>query len=304
MPKAQTLSLVANRFPALSRGLLTLSISGYIPPIHRHWFFKKLASELFDQMGFPIWGSSCRLHIPAELRPVYLEYFNFLDHEPLTRRVIAGFLKPGATFLDVGANIGYYTLLAAGRVGPKGKVHSIECSPETFAVLSENVRRNNLKNVSLYQVAAARENGELQMNVSAVGLHWLSLHENYPKTEGTGKVARVPAKPLDDLIPSPVDVVKIDAEGVDLEVLQGMPRILRENPRIALVVEWCPGMLSEAGKDPLELPEWLKSAGFTKISVLDEQTDKPMKLDHAIELVKANRLPSNWVADLAAQRPH
>ena len=303
MSTSHTLSLVANRFPSLSRGVLKLSISGYLPPIHRHWFFKKLATELFDQIGFPIWGSSCRLHIPAELRPVYLDYFHFLDHEPLTRRVIASLLKPGHTFIDVGANIGYYTLLAAGRVGPKGKVHAVECSQDTFAILSENVRRNSLKNVTLHAVAAAKERGELKLNVSAIGLSWFNLHENWPKAEGSGTVATVPAIPLDELISSPVDVVKIDAEGADLEVLQGMTRILSENPRISLVVEWSPTLLAEAGKDPLELPEWLKAAGFTSISVLDEQTNKPMSLSHAVDLVKTGRLPVTWVADLVAQRP-
>lgn len=303
MSTSHALSLVANKFPSLSRGVLKLSISGYLPPIHRHWFFKKLATDLFDQIGFPIWGSSCRLHIPAELRPVYLDYFHFLDHEPLTRRVIAGFLKPGHTFIDVGANIGYYTLLAASRVGPKGKVHAVECSRETFAILSENVRRNSLKNVTIHPVAAAKERGEVKLNVSAIGLSWFNLTEQWPKVQRSGTVAAVPAIPLDELISSHVDVMKVDAEGADLEVLQGASRILSDNPRIAVVVEWAPTMLSEAGKDPLELPEWLKASGFNRISVLDEQTDKPMKLEHAIRLVKTGRLPLNWVADLAAQRP-
>ena len=303
MRPSQTLSAVANRFPAFSRGILELSISGYLPPIHRHWLFKKLASQLFDQIGFPIWGSPYRLHIPRELRPVYLDYFHFLDHEPLTRRTIAGLLRPGDTFLDVGANIGYFTLLAAGRVGPKGRVHSVECSRDTFNVLAENVRRNDLKNVTLHCVAAAKNRGELRLNVSAIGLSWFSLHDNWPKIEGAAAVATVPAVPLDDLITSPVHVVKIDAEGADLDVLQGMPRLLAENKRLSLIVEWSPALLLDAGKDPLELPAWLRASGFTRISVLDEQTDKPMSLERAEELVRGRRLPLKWVADLVAQRP-
>ncbi len=302
MSMSTSLAQVATRFPSVSRGILSLSVSGYVPPIHRHWFFNSLAGQLFDEVGFPMWGSPYKLHIPRELRPIYLGYFHFLDHEPLTRRVFANLLRPGSAVIDVGANIGYYTLLAAARVGVKGKVHSVECSRETLAILKENVRRNNLKNVTIYPVAAAKERGELRLNVSAIGLSLLPLHENWPKVSGSGTTVTVPAVPLDELISSPVHAVKIDAEGADLEVLQGMKRILSENQSISVIVEWAPPLLAEAGKDPLELPRWLREAGFTKITVLDETTNKRTSVDAVVDQVRAGNLPPRWVGDLFAQR--
>jgi FkbM family methyltransferase len=293
---------VARKFPSISREVLKLSVQGRFPPIHRHWFFQSLARDLFDGRGFPMWGSSCRLYIPRELYPIYLEYFNFLDHEPLTRSVIASLLKPGSVFIDVGANIGYYTLLAAGKVGPKGRVHSVECSPDTLILLRENVRRNQLENVDIYPVAASNVRGELTLNVSAIGLSLFSLHSNWPTLARSSDTVKVPSMPVDELVHSPVDVVKIDAEGADLDVLKGMSRLLSENKSVSVIVEWAPPLMAEAGKDPFELPRWLQEAGFTIISVLEESTNRRLSLDQASEMVREKKMAAGWVGDIFAQR--
>jgi len=293
---------VARKFPPISREVLKLSVQGHFPPIHRHWFFQSLARDVFEDKGFPMWGSSNRLYIPRELYPIYLEYFNFLDHEPLTRSVIASLLKPGSVVIDVGANIGYYTLLAAGRVGPKGHVHAVECSPDTLALLRNNVKRNNLQNVDIYPVAASNVRGELTLNVSAIGLSLFELHSNWSKVARTGGTVTVPSMPVDELVHSTVDVVKIDAEGADLDVLKGMSRILSENKNISVIVEWAPPLIAESGKDPFELPRWLQEAGFKIVSVLEEPTNRRLTFEQASEMVKAKRLPAGWVGDLFAQR--
>jgi len=302
MKKSQMAAAVARKFPTVSREVLKLSVQGHFPPLHKHWFFQSLARDLFDDRGFPMWGSACRLHIPRELYSIYLEYFNFLDHEPLTRSIFASLLKPGSIVIDVGANIGYYTLLAADKVGPKGRVHAVECSPDTLILLRENVRRNDLQNVEIYPVAASNAHGELTLNVSAIGLSLFSVHSKWPTPARTSNTVTVPAIPLDELVHSPVDVVKIDAEGADLDVLKGMSRILSENKGISLIVEWAPPLLAEAGKDPLELPRWLQDAGFKIISVLEENTNKQLSLEQTIEMLRAKRITGGWVGDLFAQR--
>ncbi len=293
---------VARKFPSISRQILNLSVKGHFAPIHRHWFFRALAGDLFHEQGFPMWGSSYRLYIPRELYPIYLEYFNFLDHEPLTRKVFSKLLNPGSVVIDVGANIGYYTLLAAGKVGPTGKVHSVECSPDTLAVLRENVRKNNITNAEIYPVAASDKRGDLTLNVSAIGLSLFSLHSNWPAMSRTNGTVRVPAMPMDELVHSPVDVVKIDAEGADLEVLKGMSKLLSENKNISVIVEWAPPLLADAGKDPLELPRWLQDAGFKIVSVLEEGTNRRLSLEEAIAMVRGKKIGSGWVGDLFAQR--
>lgn len=302
MNRSTLAASTARKFPSFSRQVLTLSVQGHFPPIHRHWLGQSIARDLFDGLGFPMWGCSCRLYIPRELHKIYLEYFNFLDHEPLTRRIFASLLKPGAVVIDVGANIGYYTLLAADKIGPKGKVHSVECSPDTLVLLRENVRRNELKNVEIYPVAASDVRGELTLNVSAIGLSLFELHSNWSKVANTTGTVTVPAMPMDELVHSRVDVVKIDAEGADLDVLKGMSRILSENKGISVIVEWALPLIAKSGKDPLELPRWLQDAGFKIISVLEEGTNKQLSLDHAIELFRQEKMSPGWVGDLFAQR--
>jgi FkbM family methyltransferase len=302
MKRSELFARIAKKVPSLSRLILTLSIRGFLPPIHNHWFFRSLASDLFQGVGFPMRHSPYRLYIPRELHSVYLDFFDMLDHEPLTSNVFLTLLKPGNVVIDVGANIGKYTLLASGLVGPAGRVHAVECSPETLALLTNNVARNNLQNVAIHQVAASSAPGTLSLNITAIGLSWFKPGPQWPAVQGSGTTVSVPAMPLDDIIPSPVHLVKIDAEGADLEVLKGMKRILSENDRVSVIVEWAPPMLVEAGKDPLELPRWLQEAGFGKISVLDEYYNKRRSLDETIEMVRAKKLPPDWFCDLFAQK--
>ena len=279
-----------------------MSIRGQLPAIHRHWLAREVASDVFENAGVPMRHNPSRLYIPKSLHPVYFGYFDFLDHEPLTTSVFTGLLKPGAVVIDVGANIGHYTLLAAGMVGPKGKVHAVECSPETLSVLRGNVQRNRLQNVEIHPVAASSVRSTLDLNVTAIGLSWFNPHSNWPSVKGSGTTITVPAVPVDELVFSRVDVVKIDAEGVDLEVLKGMQRILTENRDISIIVEWAPPLLVEVGKDPLELPNWLREAGFNKISVIDEIHNKQRPLEEAIRMVQAGSLAKDWVGDLFARR--
>ena len=302
MNRSAIAAAVARKFPPITREVLKLSVQGHLPPIHRHWFFQSLARDVFQDQGFPMWGSSNRLYIPRDLHPVYLEYFNFLDHEPLTRSVIASLLRPGSVFVDVGANIGYYSLLASSKVGPKGRVHSVECSPDTFLLLENNVKKNNLRNVDLYPVAASNVRGELTLNVSAIGLSLFELHSNWSKVARSAGTVTVPAMPVDELVHSRVDVAKIDAEGADLDVLKGMSRILSESQNISIIVEWAPPLLEQSGKDPFELPRYLQNLGFQIVSVLEEPTNRRLTLAQASEMVRSKKLPAGWVGDLFAQR--
>ena len=302
MKRSGIVKTLARKFPSVFRGLVTLSVRGYLPRIHKNWLVRSLAFELFSETGFPMWGSPCRLHIPRELLTVYLDYVDFLDHEPLTRRVLMGLLKAGSVFIDVGANIGYYTLLAASKVGPRGRVHAVECSLNNLTMLKENVRKNNLQIVEIHPYAAASTRGELTLQVAVLGFSALGPTLRWPNLPDIGHVVRVPAVPLDEIIVSPVDLVKISAEGADLEVLTGMERILSEYQRLSLIVEWAPLQLADAGKDPLELPRFLQEAGLGRIEVLDQYCNRRRSLKETIEMLRAGKLPNAWVCDLFVQR--
>jgi len=302
MKRSDLVSRAAKISPSLFRSVFAHSVRGNLPPIHKHWLMKSVAADLFEEQGFPMRGTPYRLHIPRELQSVYLGYFDFLDHEPLTSKVFKSVLKPGDVVIDVGANIGHYTLLAASVVGPLGRIHAVECSPGTLALLSNNVAKNKLQNVAIHPFAASNQRGTLPLNVTAIGLSWFNPHSNWPAVSGSGTSLEVQAVPVDEIVSPPVNLVKIDAEGVDLDVLKGMTHILSESPGVSIIVEWAPPLLAEIGKDPLEMIRWLQDAGFSNITVIDEINQKQHSLDEAIALLRDGRLAHDWVGDLFAQR--
>jgi FkbM family methyltransferase len=175
-------------------------------------------------------------------------------------RILDKALKPGGSVVDVGANIGYNTVYAAHLVGPAGRVVAIEPAPDNLRVLRENVAANRLANVTVHAVAAGRADEVrdlyLRGDVSAVN----SLYPDSMYAEVTG-IEQVRVTPLDDLVEFDPDLVKIDVEGAELDVIAGMPRMLR-NRAMQLLVEWHPRLQEAAGYPPDALPRALVDQGF------------------------------------------
>jgi len=153
-------------------------------------------------------------------------------------------LKPGMTVVDVGASFGFYTCLAAGAVGPSGKVYAFEPFMPTYNLLLRNIERNGLKNVLPSSEAISNKIGimDTYLNQSEAGII------SAPQVTSTGVIPmQVPCISLDNVLTSPLDVVKIDAEGYDLHVIQGMERLIEENKNLVLFVEVGPKWLKHAG---------------------------------------------------------
>ncbi len=107
---------------------------------------------------------------------------------------------------------------------------------------------------------------------------------------------------LDTIIRGPVDAIKIDVEGVELMVLDGIARILSENPAIFLWVEWAPYCMRNAGYEPMDLLDRLRTLGFSKITVLDDRQNRSCSLDAFLPTVNLRDLPPAWYVNLLAQR--
>jgi FkbM family methyltransferase len=184
------------------------------------------------------------------------------EWEPHLTKVLSDLIKPKMTVVDVGANFGYYTLLAASLVTSEGRVYAFEPNPSTFKILSNNVGANWYGEwVRCFQCAildVAKE-VELFAGTSFVGASSIFL------TEFVGedyRRVRVPAKPLDEIVTGPVDVMKIDAEGSEPFVFEGMKRVLENSPNIKIVMEVNVAALHQAGIDPKTFLDKLAGLGF------------------------------------------
>jgi FkbM family methyltransferase len=177
------------------------------------------------------------------------------------QRMLDTMVKPGDTVVDVGANIGYNTLYAAHRVGAAGRVYAIEPAQDNLSVLYANLFANRLRNVIVLPYAAGSlsevKSFFLRGDISAVN----SLFKDNFYAAITQTV-EVLARPLDDLIPGTPTLVKIDVEGGEIEVLQGMSRLLNSQS-LRLIVEWHPTLQQAAGHSPDALPRYLINLGFT-----------------------------------------
>jgi FkbM family methyltransferase len=190
--------------------------------------------------------------------------------EPGTRSVISKVLTPGMTFVDVGAHIGLLTLSAARAVGSGGKVLAVEPVPLSFKLLNQAITINGmLDRVDAIRVAAGTRRTRSRFYVMNVLGH-SSFFQSAQPTEVETEI-EVDVMPLDDLVQpgERVDLVKIDVEGAELAVLEGMTRIIAENPHLAIIAEYGPAHLK---RNQITSEKWFaafESRGFEPF-VIDE----------------------------------
>ncbi|MCY7398877.1 MAG: FkbM family methyltransferase [Sphingomonas bacterium] len=174
--------------------------------------------------------------------------------EPGTVAVIRQLLDVGDTMIDVGAHIGLITLIASKKVGESGRIIAIEPVSRCAKALETMLHVNFLDScVQVNRCAAGRTRGKSQINVGRILGHSSLL----PLEEST-ESAMVDVKPIDEIVPAgtSVKLVKLDVEGYELECLEGMSRLLDENPNIGIVAEFGPSHLTRAG---LSISEWFNA---------------------------------------------
>jgi len=153
-------------------------------------------------------------------------------------------VKPGDYVLDIGANIGWYSLVLARLVGDSGRVYAIEPIPQTFRLLAAVARRLGLRNVELVNCALSHENGSAAMEIPLHDYGGANFYMARIVSDDTsectlGKLV-VPVRSLDSIISArsanAVTFVKCDVEGHELAVIKGASQFF-ENARPALMIE-------------------------------------------------------------------
>ena len=207
------------------------------------WFQWRVTKKRAKWSGKPqkretklFWGQAMTIVYPEYVSSKIGRYGYF---ETDMTSMLIDVLRPGMVVYDVGSHFGYFSMLASELVGRQGRVFALEPTAHTFGVLEENAARR--QNISCHNVAAFRESGEITFRDQ--GLHDSSLNfivsGDHPvdANDSRGRVIQVPAVKLDDFARQHVDpdFVKIDAEGAEGPILEGMSDIIqRKHPTISL----------------------------------------------------------------------
>jgi FkbM family methyltransferase len=211
----------------------------------------------------------------ADIVQKYIYYFGIW--EPALTAFMQERFRPGDGFIDVGANVGYFSLLASRLVGGSGKVVAIEASPVTFDKLRAHLDENGAANVRAVNVAVADRDGRVPIYQGP--LHnsgTTTIVEHLAQSTGCQFVAEVDARPLSTIVTDEewgcARIVKIDVEGFEWNVVQGMTDLLRRGRTdLEIVMEVSPSGLDSLGKTPADLLAIFAAAGFNPY-VLDNLT--------------------------------
>ena len=220
-------------------------------------------------------------------------------YEPFETDLIKTKINKGDTVLDIGANIGYYTLIFARSVGNTGKVYAFEPDPENFALLKRNVEINGYDNVVLEQNAVYNKSGKIELFLNENNK---SDHRVY-RTMSSQPSIIIDAVTLDDYFygyKGRLDLIKIDIQGAEMTALQGMSSILKQNRDVVYISEFFPAAMNSFGNDPEEYLGILNQYGFTLFDV--DEKEKDLRASDIPILLRKYTASNKKCANLLCQR--
>lgn len=188
------------------------------------------------------------------------------EYEPACTAIIRQHVAPGHTFVDVGANVGFFTLLAAGRVGPTGHVLAFEPIVHNYRLLEKSIALNELANVQLHRTALLDRSGCVEF------LQWERRNSGsfHLLNDASWDRARysVEAAAFDELFTGQrLDFVKIDVEGAEGLVLDGMREAIRRH-RPIILFEYSPTAIADLSRrDPAQVLQGLHALGYSTVEV-------------------------------------
>jgi FkbM family methyltransferase len=198
-------------------------------------------------------------------------------------RYLEGNLFPDSIFIDIGANIGYYTILSSRLVGAHGTVFSFEPNQHNFQMLAKSVALNRCENVTAHQLALGETDKRqwLYKSSSNYGDHRFAIHE-FEKNREKEMVSIMRLDSFLNALPAEKKIaIKMDVQGLETQVIRGMKRLLDERDVYLVMAEYCPRLISLSGDDPGDMLELLRNAGFQSF-LLDADGDAKQVAYHEI----------------------
>jgi FkbM family methyltransferase len=215
-----------------------------------------------------------------DLRDPTCRRMAMFDFEPTTSRTIKEILKPGMTFFDIGAHVGYFTLQGARCVGRRGKVYAFEPEDKNFELLEKNAKANGYTNVIASKAAVSNKNGYATMFLSKdSALHSLKF--------GSGDKVEVRTSTLDSFCKKnkikKIDLIKLDVEGGEMDALEGMKNAAKDK-RLKMIIEYIPENFSSVGSSKTKFLRRLSSLGFSEFYLLDKKEIRKIDPDEILRL--------------------
>lgn len=230
------------------------------------------------------------------ITPLIQEYGNWeLDVCALLERT----LQPGMTFVDVGANIGYFSVLASKLVGSEGRVFAVEPDPRTLSLLRANLRRHGCANTTVLPIAAHSKTGHVPFVVNPEGAAGSGID---PEAKDA---VMVPSARLDDVIEGSVDVIKIDVERAEHLVVRGAEQTLKRSPAPMVVAEFWPTLERLTGGDaPVDVLAYYEGLGFELCLLQPDGQVEPASAQRILEAGASASVPlMNIVLQSVANGP-
>lgn len=194
-------------------------------------------------------------------------------YEKYVTEIFKQLIKPGMVVIDIGANIGYFTLIAAKLVGREGKVYAFEPEPNNFRLLVKNIKINGYSNIVPIQKALYNKSGKRKLFTNKVNLRDPSFSEdNVLEKEGFVEVETITLGGFFGNVANDnkVDLIKMDVQGAEGLIIEGARKILRNN-NLKIIMEFWPYGLKNIGTDPLKVLHKLQNYGF-EIKLIDEKS--------------------------------
>lgn len=252
------------------------------------WPYKNIEEVQGSKMYVNPKGASVSLRVALE------NYANNKIHEKTTTELFKKTIKEGDIIADLGANVGYFTLLAAKLTGEKGRVFSFEPEPHNYNYLKKNIEINNYNHASAFQKAVSDRNGRTKLYICDYdpGHHTINSYSGIDaysrgrKTEE--KKIDIDTITLDSFLEgktNKVDVIKMDVEGAEMLALSGMDKILKSNKNIKMFIEFFPLLIENMGSSPKEfIHRLLKNYNFSIFVIPDDYNAKGGEMIRAADV--------------------
>ena len=209
--------------------------------------------------------------------------------EPYETALIASQVRQGDVVLDIGANIGYYTLILARLVGETGRVYAFEPDPNNFEFLRKNVRANGYQNVIYIKKAVSDKTGPLSLYLCPDNKGDHRIYDSQDDRE----TLSIEAVTLDEHFSDfqgQINFIKMDIQGAEGRAVKGMKKLLAQHPETAMITEFWPAGLERSGVSATDYLSDLEELGFQLFRIDEEEESTELTTrDELIEKYPSTR---------------